>query len=669
MITSRLPHVFFGGDYNPEQWPESVWLEDMRLMREAGVNLVSIGIFSWAKLEPRPGEYDFAWLDRIMDLLAKNAIFADLATASASPPPWLARLHPESLPQNASGTRYFPGARQHYCPNSAAYKSRAAELTRRLARRYKDHPALAMWHINNEYACHVSECFCDVCAAEFRVWLQARYGLIDELNRAWGTAFWSQQYSTWNEILPPRKAPTFCNPAQQLDYKRFMNDSVFELCLSEANILKQITPGLPLTTNFMGWFKPLDYFQWAKALDFVSWDSYPDPSLGMSEVANAAANHDLMRSLKGGQPFVLMEQAPSAVNWRTVNVPKPPGLMRLWSYQALAHGADGILYFQWRAAQAGAEKFHSGMVPHAGENTRVFSEIKQLGHELKKLDGILDSRVPAQVAIVMDWQSRWALELDSHPAPLQYVQQLRHYYDAMRELNIAVDFVAPEGDFSPYKLVLAPALYLVRYGGAENVRMFVARGGTFLTTFFSGIVDENDTVQTGGYPLLLRDVLGVWVEEWDPFPPGRRGTVQVHGSRDLVACDTWGEVVHLCGAKVLATFADGWYAGKPALTLNKVGEGRAFYCATQFERGFTLGLLENICADLKIAPPLEKIPSSIEVCVRSKPEADYLFVLNHSDMPQTVKLQKWKGVDLLSGKKAAGTLKLGPFGVAVIESK
>jgi beta-galactosidase len=392
MITGKIPHVIYGADYNPEQWPEEVWDEDMRLMREAGVNLVSLGIFSWARLEPRPGEYDFGWLDRIISLLHENGVMVNLATATASPPPWLAKLYPESLPVTQDGVILHPGARQHYCPSSTAYRERASELVRRIAARYKDHPALAMWHVNNEYGCHVAECYCDTSAVHFRDWLQGRYGDLDFLNEAWGTAFWSQRYGDWDEILPPRSAPTFANPTQRLDFRRFSSDALLALFEMEKGLLREATPEIPITTNFMGFFKPVDYWKWAQREDLVSDDSYPDPSDPEAHI-RAAMSRDLMRSLGGGDPWVLMEQTTVRVNWRERNVPKRPNEMRLWSYGAIARGAEGIMFFQWRQSKAGAEKYHSAMVPHIPtEESKSWREVSRLGAELGKLDEVLGAR-------------------------------------------------------------------------------------------------------------------------------------------------------------------------------------------------------------------------------------------------------------------------------------
>ena len=361
-LLPKIPHVLYGGDYNPEQWPEEVWEEDVRLMREAGVNIVTVGVFSWALLEPRPGEYVFDWLDRLLELLHANGIHADLATATASPPPWLAKLDPESLPVTREGVRLWPGSRQHYCPSSVTYADAARALVEQLAARYGKHPAVALWHVNNEYGCHVPACYCDQCAAHFRHWLQERYGSLDAFNEAWGTAFWSQRYGDWDEIQPPRAAPAFRNPSQEIDWQRFCSDALLELFLMERAVLERDAPGTPITTNFMSFFKPVDYWKWARHVDLVADDEYPDPAEPSSAV-DFSASCDLMRSLGSRAGWVLMEQAVSAVNWLTPNVPKHPGKMRLGSYQALARGAEGILFFQWRASQFGAEQFVSAMVP------------------------------------------------------------------------------------------------------------------------------------------------------------------------------------------------------------------------------------------------------------------------------------------------------------------
>jgi beta-galactosidase len=665
VLIEKVPHVLYGGDYNPEQWPEEVWREDVRLMQEAGVNLVSLGIFSWAKLEPHPGEYDFEWLDRVVDLLHEGGVRVDLATATASPPPWLAKLHPESLPVTKDGVTLYPGARQHYCPSSAAYRERAAELVRRIADRYGDHPALAMWHVNNEYGCHVPECYCDASAAHFRVWLRERYGDLGALNEAWGTSFWSQRYSNWDEILPPRTTPTFANPTQQLDFRRFSSDALLECFEMEKQILREATPEIPVTTNFMGFFKPVDYWKWADREDVVSHDLYPDPANPEAYIW-AAMTYDLMRSLSGGRPWVLMEQTTVRVNWRERNVPKKPEQMRLWSHGAVAHGADGIMFFQWRASKAGAEKFHSAMVPHVKpEDSRSWREVRRLGAELEKLDKLLGARGEAQVAILLDWESWWALELDSRPsAAVRMLDGVYSFYKPLFEANVPVDFAHPEANLSRYRIVIAPNLYLVSDGATGNIKDFVAGGGTLVMSFFSGIVDENEHIRLGGYPAPFRELLGLFVEDFVPFAAGEENHLVTPNGASYT-CDLWADLIHLEGADPIASYARGFYGGTPSVTRHASGNGTVYYLGTHPEERYTKEMLAATCREAGVEAPLEAPPGA-EVVRRKTGEASFLFVLNHGVENLEVRLSQ-RARDLLTGTEHDGKLTLEPMGVAVLE--
>lgn len=383
-LGTRLGGLGFGGDYNPEQWDAATRAEDLRLMNEAGVNLVNLAIFAWGRVEPARDAYDFGFFDTVMDDLAAHGITADLATMTASPPPWLAVEHPEILPVTASGTVLSPGGRQHFCPSSPVFRDRAVRLVEAVATHYRDHPALGLWHVGNEYGIHVAECFCDTSAADFRRWLAARYGDVGALNEAWSTDFWSQRYTSFDQILPPRTAPTYPNPSQQLDFKRFSSDALRTCFTLERDVLRRITPGTPVTTNFLAGHKSVDVHAWAPEMDVLALDSYPDPH-GEAAHIGAALSYDLLRGAAGGKPWLLTEQAPSAVNWRGRNGAKSPGRMRLWSWQAVAQGADAVMYFQWRQSRGGAEKFHSGMVPHAGAGTRVHTEVRELGRELARV--------------------------------------------------------------------------------------------------------------------------------------------------------------------------------------------------------------------------------------------------------------------------------------------
>ncbi|MBT8226534.1 MAG: beta-galactosidase, partial [Dactylosporangium sp.] len=551
----------FGGDYNPEQWPEHTWPADIELMRAAGVTMVTVGVFSWAMLEPAPGRYTFGWLDRVMDLLAAGGIAVDLATATATPPPWFSRAHPDSLPVDADGRRLSWGSRQAYCPSSPSYRTAASALVERLATRYAGHPALAMWHVNNEYGCHVARCWCDVSAAAFRGWLERRYGDLGTLNEAWGTAFWSQRYSDWREILPPRHTPSFPNPTQQLDFFRFSSDELLACYLAERDLLRRLAPSTPVTTNLMaGLAWEVDYWSWAGEMDLIATDHYPVAARTHDTGVQIALAGDLARSLAGGRPWLLMEHATSAVNWQPRNLAKVPGQLRRESLSHLARGADALLYFQWRASPAGAEQWHSGMLPHAGPETKVFREVSALGGELAALGEISGSVLRADTAILLDWSSLWAQEHACQPSiDLRPVGLFEAWHAALRTAGIVVDFAHPEADLSRYRLLLAPALYLVSDAGAANLAAWVATGGTAVIGPFSGVVNEHAQVRLGGYPGAFRDLLGVWVEEHFPLLDGE-SVALTDGSTGRL----WTELAESRGAEVLAAYADGPLAGRPA---------------------------------------------------------------------------------------------------------
>ena len=665
LIAPKIPHLLYGGDYNPEQWDAAVWREDARLMREAGVNLVTVGVFSWALLEPRPGEYDFGWLDRVCDLLHEHGVFVDLATASASPPPWLARAHPETLPQTREGVTLWPGSRQAYCPSSPIYRATAQALARALAERYKNHPALAMWHIGNEYGCHVAECYCDVSAAAFRRWLKDRYTTLDALNDAWGTTFWSQRYGEWEEISPPRAAPTMVNPTQQLDFARFSNDELLACYLGEHALLREVTPDIPITTNFPNLIQPVNYAQWATHEDVVALDTYPDP-FDPSAPAQQAFLCDLMRGSKPEAAWMVMEQTPSAVNWRPRNALKQPGQMRLWSYQTIARGAEGTLFFQWRAAQSGAEKFHSAFVGHgAVGDSRVWQEMKTLGNEYPRLDALLGSRTHAEVALIFDWENWWALELASHPSSdLRLLDQVRAYYAPLFARNIAVDVVPPAADLSRYRVALVPNLYLVTDATAASLERFVADGGSLVMSFFSGIVDERDHIRLGGYPAPFRALLGLRVAEFAPYAEGQRNTIRTMEGK-MVGCEFWSDVIALEGAEALATYTDDFYAGSPAITRHTFGQGVSYYVGTRPDATYFAELLAQVCREANVHPPLDA-PAGVEVTRRSGENGNFLFALNHNAAEVHLTLPQPLRNLLTDDGAASSAVTLPAYGVAIL---
>ncbi|MGR6318165.1 beta-galactosidase [Micromonospora soli] len=653
--------IWYGADYNPEQWPEETWAEDVTLMRRAGVNLVSVGIFSWALLEPEPGRYEFGWLDRAIDLLHDGGISVDLATATASPPPWLARRHPETLPRRADGTILWPGGRQAYCPSSPVFRERSLTLVEAVAGRYADHPAVVMWHVSNELGCHNVHCYCDVSAEAFRRWLRDRYGDLDALNAAWGTAFWSQRYHDWAEVNPPRTAPTFANPTQQLDFLRFSSDEQRAQLRAERDLLTRLARQ-PVTTNFMigTGVKYLDYHSWAADVDLVANDHYllaadPRPQVDLA----LAADHT--RGVAGGAPWLLMEHSTSAVNWQPRNVAKTPGQLRRNSLAHVARGADGVLFFQWRASRAGAEKFHSALVPHAGPDTKVFREVCRLGADLQALAEVRGSRVDADVAILFDYEAWWGAELDSHPSvDVTYVDRLAALHGALWRAGVTADVVHPSADLSHYRLVLVPTLYLVRDPDADALRRHVEAGGTALVTYFSGIVDEHDHIRLGGYPGAFRDLLGVRTEEFFPLRDGERVRLD-----DGSTADVWTEWLHAEGAEVLASYADGPLPGVPALTRHPVGAGSAWYLGTRLDDATTDQLVARLLAESGVRPAAAA-PTGVEVVRRRSADRSWLFVINHTDAAARLAVT---GAELLGGGRCDGELVVPAGEVAVVREE
>lgn len=652
----------YGGDYNPEQWPEEVWAEDVELMREAGVNLVTVGVFSWALLEPHPGQFEFAWLDRVLDLLHDAGIGVDLATATASPPVWLAAQHPESLPVDERGTRMAFGSRQQYAPTSLDYRFYATRLVRKMAERYGSHPAVVMWHVNNEYGCHTSLDYSPSATAAFRVWLRDLYVTVDRLNHAWGTAFWSQRYTSFDQITAPSVAPTWRNPTQLVDFRRFSSDALLECYKAEVEILREVTPDIPVTTNFIGAFKPVDYWRWAPHLDIVSVDSYPDPS--DPEVAmRSAMTFDLTRSLGGGKPWLLMEQATGHVQWRSANATKRAGQMRALSHQAVARGADGVLFFQWRQSRAGAEQFHTAMVPHAGTRSRTWREVVQLGRELDRLRAVAGSEnARARVAIVFDWDSWWAVEGGTQPRTDDYVAAIETWYRPLHEANVAVDFVRPFGDLSDYDLVIAQHLLVLSREDAAALARYAEDGGTLLVGHSTGVVDEHLHAYLDGYLGPLRPAVGVRVEEFAPLPDAPHPNAAIGVRSDLVGDFQgllWGEIVEATSAKTVATFTDADLAGMPAITRNDHGRGSAWYVATTPEPDGARRIIDRVLDDAGV--PRERI--ALPVGVEAVRRGGFLILTNQTDGEVSTGVV---GEDLLGGAVDPDGARLPPYGTLVV---
>ncbi|WP_042417903.1 beta-galactosidase [Streptacidiphilus anmyonensis] len=639
----RSPRLGYGADYNPEQWPREVWAEDVRLMREAGVNIVSLAIFSWARLQPTKDTWDFGWLDEVMELLHEGGIAVDLATATASPPPWLTALHPEILPVTRTGETLWPGARQHWRPTSPVFRSHALRLVEELAARYGRHPALAAWHVSNELGCHNVYDYSDDAAGAFRLWLRDRYQTLDALNHAWGTSFWSQHYSAWEQILPPRLAASHPNPTQQLDFKRFSSDALRDHLCAEREVLRRITPEVPVTTNFMvmGETKGMDYASWAEDVDFVSNDHYVHPGPQALDELSFSAN--LVSGIAAHRPWYLMEHSTSAVNWQPVNRAKLPGELARDSLLHVGHGADVVAFFQWRQSAAGAEKYHSAMVPHAGADSEVFRAVTALGRTLAALAPVAGStRRPARAAIVFDWDSWWASEHDSHPTELlRYRQEALDWYSAFLALGVRADVVPARADLSGYDLLVTPVLHVVPAELAKRLTDFVEGGGHLVATYFSGIVDENDHVHLGGYPGALRSLLGIRVEEFAPLPEDASVRLDNGCTGTL-----WTEAVTVTDPSVLilAGYSDGPQAGRAAITHRRVGPGTAAYVSTRLGAA----QLPEVLAPLLAAAGLDsELPAQargrVDLAVREDDGAEYWFLTNRTAEP--IDLSGLSGLD------------------------
>lgn len=660
----RLDALAFGGDYNPDQWSEETWHEDIRLMREAGVNLVSLPIFSWPQLEPEPGVYDWGWLDRIIDLLWDAGIAIDLATATATPPSWLLRAHPEMAPWDADGHRLEFGSRQTYCPSSPIWRENVARMARAMAERYGEHPGLAMWHISNEYGDHTSRCWCPESARHFRRWLQNRYGDLDGLNEAWGVNVWGQRYTSWEHIETPKRAPGPVNPTKLLDFERFSSDALLELFQLEIDVLREVTPDIAVTTNFMSMFRDLNYWDFAAVEDVVTDDAYPDPADPTSHVG-AALNYGLMRALKGGRPWLLLESSASATSWRDVNVPKAPGKIRVESLQAVAHGSDAVMFFQWRQARYGQEKFHSSMLGHRGERSRSFRETKALGLELQKLEAVRGTRVRSRVGLVVDWDSWWGSSAaESLPSQrLQWAQQARAWHRGLYALGHPVDAVRADGPFDAYDVVVVPNLYIAEPEQAAALTAFAERGGHVVVGPFSAVVDRTEKVHPGGAPGPLRPLLGVEVDEQWPLADGCTERIAYRGEQLTVP--SWSEWIEVDDdVDVRGVYATGELRGLPAVTRRPVGRGSAWYVSAMLDHDGMLPLFRDVLHTAGL-PARDRVDLDVEVVTRADDTTDYTFCLNHGRAPVALEIPG-TAIDLLTGERHTGRLDLDRYGVAVL---
>ncbi len=664
--TPRFPAFLHGGDYNPEQWlryPE-ILEQDIALMREARVNCVSIGIFSWAFLEPEEGVYDFGWMDRVIDRLWSAGIHVDLATPSGARPAWLAQKYPEVLRVDSRFQRQHFGGRHNHCPSSPVYQEKVKAIDTALARRYAGHPAVVLWHISNEFS---GDCRCPLCQENFRAWLRDRYGSLEALNDHWWTGFWSMRYTDWSQVESPSPAGQDANPAMWVDWRRFSTEQCRRFIRMEKEALHAVDPSIPVTANLMHRFWDYDYFALARELDVVSWDSYPAWGQGddLREAAEHAMTHDLMRSLKD-QPFLLMESTPSLVNWQPVNKMKKPGMHLLSSMLPLAHGAQSVMYFQWRKGRGGAEMFHGAVVGHDGTaDTRTFREVRQVGEALEKLSSLYDApKAPSRACILFDWQNWWALDYAQmgRRGDMRCVETVFAHYLALWKQGISVDFRDCEtfADDGRYQLVIAPMLFMTRCGIEEKLRSFVARGGCLVMTCLSGTIGEDGLAHLGKTPHGLTEVLGLRVCELDALTD-RQANRLIWGEEQY-ALHSLCEVIEAEGAEVPGRYGEDYYAGQPCLTRNTYGQGTAWYLAAQPEDAALDALYRRLIAEHALPRAL---PCELPEGVAAQERGGAVFLQNWRAESRTVPTGRaWR--DLLTGETLTGAVPLGPLGVRVL---
>jgi len=665
-VKRTFKRILYGGDYNPNQWSRDIWDEDMRLFSRAGINSATVNVFSWAKLQPSEQEYNFDELDDIMEMLSRENYDIVLATSTGALPAWMFKHYPEVGRTDFEGRRHKFGNRHNACPNSLVYQTFARRLAEKLAERYGSSEHVVCWHVNNEYG---GACYCENCEKAFRVWLKDKYKTLEAVNKAWNMEFWGHTVYEWDEIVLPNILGDARGPEKtafaglSVDYRRFMSDSMLENFKMERDAIRFFDPHTVITTNLMGTYKNLDYFKWAKEMDIVSWDNYPTYNTPWSEVA---MRHDLMRGLKG-QPFMLMEQTPSQQNWHSYNYLKKPGQMRAQSYQTLAHGADTIQFFQLRRSVGGCEKFHGAVIGHAGtDNTRVFREVARLGAELQALsDEFPGADNPAAVGIIFDWDNYWALEYTSGPhKDLKYVDQIQQYYRYFYEKNIMVDMIPMDADFSEYKAVVAPVLYMVKEGVQQKLEDYVEQGGTFVTGFMSGIADQSDNVHLGGYPGPLRRLAGIWVEEIDALAPEQSNTLRFTDGTEAV-CQMLCDIIHLEGAEALAEYSSNFYAASPAVTKHGFGQGTVYYIGTQPEQAALAKILDLVMDGAGVKPVIEE-DTKLEIVCRTTERKRYYFIINLAgeDLPLP---QYFAGkTDILTGNLLSSQTVLTCYDVALV---
>lgn len=658
---------YFGADYYPEHWPEERWSQDACMMKEAGFNVVRLAEFAWSKMEPSEGRFDFDWLDRAIGILAAQGIRIVLGTPTASPPPWLMSKQEDLFLVDPSGVRLTYGLRREYCPSNLLYHEHTKNIVDQMAEHFKENPAVIGWQIDNEFG---DRCYCSICRCEFHKWLEKRYGTLNELNEKWGTVFWSHVYTDWSQIPVPLTTARTHNPGLALDYRRFMSDTYRSYQKLQIDIIRQHCTDHFVTHNLMGFgYNQLNYYDNTIDLDFVSWDNYLRMQWGMQaevDPARAALGHDTMRGLKKKNYWV-MEQQSGGGGWEHVAVPPKPGELRLWTYQSIAHGADGIVYFRWRTARVGTEQHWQGILEHHGIPGRRYDEVSQVGKELKKVaEVIAGSQVKPQVAIMQSYDSRFAFQVQQNNPGFGYENHIQDIYRGFFSHNIPVDIVSENDLLTGYKAVIVPALYILTAQTAAHLEKFAAEGGTVVFTVRTGVKDAFNTVVNMKLPGLVAKMSGIEIEEYISMAPDQDNQVQfgLPEIEDEFPASVWADVIEPKGAMVIARHTQDFYANKPAATINRFEKGKVIYLGSMGDRAYYKAIARWIVGLAGITPLIET-PAGVEVTERWQGEQRILFVLNHNAQPQTLTLNTaYK--NLLTDQTLHDTIQLEPFGVLIL---
>lgn len=670
MTIEKFPHLLHGGDYNPDQWLRypDILEQDIALMKKAGINCVSLAIFAWASLEPEEGKYNFRWLEDIINRLCEEGIYTILATPSAAMPRWLTKKHPEVMTVSSMRVRNIPGCRHNFCPTSPVMREKIQDLDSRLAQKFANHPGVILWHISNELGGNNTsgECHCPLCQEAFRNWLKNKYKTLDALNEAWWADFWSHTYTSWEQIESPAPNGDMEIHGLNLDWKRFCSDQMADFVKGEIDAVNQYG-NIPVTVNMMTFYKNLDYSKFAKIVDVISWDSYPswhEEETEFKQATETAFMHDLMRSFKKA-PFLLMESTPSITNWKRINTQKRPGMHMLASLQAIAHGSNSVQYFQIRKGRGSSEKFHGAVIGHdSTENTRTFREVSEVGKVLNKIsDRIYETVNKADVALIFDWENWWAVEDARGPInSMRYVDTVLSHYRPFWKMAITTDIVSMDSDLSGYKIVIAPLAYMMKKDFAAQIRKFVRDGGVFVTTYWSGMADENDLCFMGGFPGLISDILGIEEEEIDAVTSCRKNTVFYKGKSYNVGALR--DVIHLSGAESIGEYESDYYCGKPAVTVNSYGKGKAYYICSENEDAFLDDFYRDLVKEAGINSNWKgELPFAVTVSKRQGAE-DFLFLQNFNEYAVSINLPR--DYRTIEGETLSGTLTLNPFQCVIL---